>query len=95
MQRIVESHGKQMIGWDEITAATNLLPTSIVQHWRPNESPAAAVARGAKVILSPANRLYLDMKYDEDTPIGLTWAAIIEVRDAYDWDPATLARRRA
>ena len=23
------------------------------------------------------------------TELGLTWAALIEVRDAYDWDPAT------
>jgi hexosaminidase len=32
------------------------------------------------------------MKYDDSTPIGLNWAADIEVRDAYDWDPATVAR---
>jgi hexosaminidase len=29
------------------------------------------------------------MKYDNSTELGLTWAAIVEVRDAYDWDPAT------
>ena len=29
------------------------------------------------------------MKYDANTELGLTWAALIEVRDAYDWDPAT------
>jgi hexosaminidase len=29
------------------------------------------------------------MKYDKDTELGLSWAALIEVRDAYDWDPAT------
>ncbi len=89
VQGIVQSHGKYMIGWDEI-APVNLLPTSIVQHWRPKTSPRAAIARGNKVILSPADKIYLDMKYDRDTPIGLTWAAIVDVRDAYDWDPATL-----
>jgi hexosaminidase len=31
------------------------------------------------------------MKYDANTPIGLTWAAIIDVRTSYDWDPATEA----
>ena len=89
VQEIVRSHGKQMIGWDEI-AGTALDRTSIVQHWRPKTSPRDALARGAKVILSPAERTYLDMKYDRTTPIGLTWAALIEVRDAYDWDPGTL-----
>ena len=90
VQKIVDSHGKQMIGWDEIAPA-RLLPSSIVQHWRPQTTPAEAVARGAKVIMSPADRAYLDMKYDPGTPIGSSWAAFIDVRTAYDWDPATAA----
>jgi hexosaminidase len=89
VQGIVRSHGKQMIGWDEI-APVALHPTSIVQHWRPKSTPREAVAKGAKIILSPADRVYLDMKYDQTTPIGLEWAARIEVRDAYDWEPETL-----
>ena len=89
VQGIVSAHGKTMIGWDE-TAATKLLPSSIVQHWRPKTSPQDAVARGTKVILSPADKVYLDMKYDNATAIGLTWAARIDVRDAYSWDPATV-----
>ena len=39
---------------------------------------------------SPANRAYLDMKYDKTTALGLDWAARIEARDAYEWDPASL-----
>jgi len=90
VQGIVQSHGKQMIGWDEIAPA-NLLPTSVIQYWRPKTTPKEAVAKGAKVIMSVANRAYLDMKYDATTPIGLTWAAIIGVKDSYDWDPAAVA----
>ena len=91
VQQIVRQHGKQMIGWDEIAPAA-LDPTTLVQHWRPEGSPAAAVARGAKVIMSLANKAYLDMKYTRDTPIGQSWAGLIDVRDAYAWDPATLVR---
>lgn len=91
VQKIVQSHGKQMVGWDEIAPAT-LVPSTIVQHWRPDGAPAAAVSKGAKVIMSTARRAYLDMKYDNSTPIGLNWAANIEVRDAYDWDPATIVQ---
>jgi hexosaminidase len=90
VQKIVASHKKQMIGWDEISPAP-LLPTSIVQHWRPKTTPAEAVSQGAKIVMSPAERAYLDMKYDTATPIGLNWAAFIEVRDAYEWDPASVA----
>jgi hexosaminidase len=89
VQGIVQSHGKQMVGWDEIGPA-DLHPSSVVQHWRPDQSPAAVAARGIKVIASPANRAYLDMKYDKATPLGLDWAARIETRDAYEWDPAKL-----
>ena len=90
VQGIVQSHGKQMIGWDEI-APTNLLPTSIVQHWRPKTSIAEVTGKGVKVIMSVADRMYLDMKYDSETPIGLTWAGIVSVKTSYDWDPATAA----
>ena len=89
VQGIVQAHGKTMIGWDE-TAAANLLPASIVQYWRPRTSPQAAVASGTKIILSPGDKMYLDMKYDNATPIGLTWAGRIDVRTAYDWEPSTL-----
>ena len=88
VQAIVQAHGKEMIGWDEIAAAT-LAPTSIVQHWRPNAA-TAALARAPRLVLSPGNRAYLDMKYDGETRLGLDWAGRIPVRASYDWDPAAL-----
>ena len=90
VQAIVQAQGKQMIGWDEIASAA-LLPTSVVQHWRPKTTPVDAVAKGARVIMSVASRAYLDMKYDSTTAIGLSWAGLVDVRTAYDWDPATAA----
>jgi hexosaminidase len=90
VQGIVQAHGKQVIGWDEI-AHTSLLPGTLLQHWRPEgsqEGIAASVAKGAQVILSPANKVYLDMKYDSTTVLGLNWAGNVSVQTAYDWDPA-------
>lgn len=87
VQSIVLSYGKQMIGWEEIAQA-RLLPTTIAQHWH-NELARTAAEQGAKVILSPASRSYLDMQYDESTPIGQHWAGYVEVDAAYSWDPAT------
>jgi len=86
-QGIVRSHGKQMIGWGEIAQAA-LEQGSIVQSWIPDSSRVHA-ARGGKIILSPAKRVYVDMKYDSTTVLGLRWAALIDVRDAYAWEPAT------
>ncbi len=88
VQTIVQAHGKQMIGWDEV-AATRLSPTSIVQHWRP-DAAHGELGRAPHLILSPGNRAYLDMKYDRDTALGLNWAGFVPVKTAYDWDPATL-----
>jgi len=89
VQGIVKSHRRRMIGWDEI-APVNLLATTIVQHWRPKTTPSVAAAKGVKFILSPADRAYLDMKYDKSTTLGLEWAGLIGVCHAYDWDPVTL-----
>jgi hexosaminidase len=86
-EAIVRRHGKTMIGWDEVAAVT-LEPDSIIQYWRPG-APKGNLGQTGKVIFSPANKLYLDMKYTQATPIGLEWAGRIEVRDGYDWDPAT------
>lgn len=86
-QDIVRRHGKIMIGWGEIAPAA-LHPSTIVQHWK-RDSSFVHAARGGRVILSPSPRTYLDMKYDSATVLGLQWAARIDVRDAYDWDPAT------
>jgi hexosaminidase len=44
-----------------------------------------AAGQGSTFILSPADRLYLDMKYDPSTPIGLAWAGLADVRTSYDW----------
>ncbi|MCL7454587.1 MAG: beta-N-acetylhexosaminidase [Anaerolineae bacterium] len=87
VQGIVQAHGKQMVGWEEIAQA-DLSPTSIVQHWH-SELAQRAAQQGVKVIMSPASRTYLDMKYDESTPLGLSWAGNISIQAAYQWDPAT------
>jgi hexosaminidase len=87
LQRLVRSHGKRLVGWEEI-ARSDLDPSSIVQHWN-DADLARRAARRADVVLSPASKAYLDMKYDASTPLGLEWAGYTDVRDAYDWEPGT------
>jgi hexosaminidase len=85
-QAIVQKYGKRAIGWEEVAKA-KLLPTSIAQAWA-NDTARLALQYGAKVLMSPAKRTYLDMKHKEGQALGLTWAAIIDVRDSYEWDPS-------
>ncbi|HNV66532.1 MAG TPA: beta-N-acetylhexosaminidase [Bacteroidales bacterium] len=89
VQDIVESHGKSVTGWDEIAHAT-LKPDVVVQYWARPANAVKGIAQGAKVLMSPCQHAYTDMKYDSTTVLGLSWAAYIEVDDAYNWDPATL-----
>lgn len=86
VETIVNKYGKQMIGWEEITKA-RIKPTTLAQQWK-SDSARAALQYGAKLILSPAKKTYLDMKYTPATELGLDWAGVIDVSDAYDWDPA-------
>ncbi|MEV4642619.1 family 20 glycosylhydrolase [Actinoplanes sp. NPDC049548] len=91
---LVAKHGKKVLGWNEITAAD--LPEGAVAQWwnTTNSDPnlATAAGKGTKVLMSPANKAYLDQKYDASTPIGLSWAGPTSVKTAYDWDPGALVQ---
>lgn len=87
VQRIVRQYGKTMVGWEEVGKAA-LRPGSIAQLWR-SDTALLAVKQGNRLIMSPGPRTYLDMKYTPNTVLGLRWAGFIELRTAYDWDPAT------
>ncbi|WP_328364112.1 beta-N-acetylhexosaminidase [Streptomyces sp. NBC_00445] len=93
VQPIVAKYGKTVVGWHQLTGATPA-KGALAQYWGLDSTSAeekaqvAAAARGGTgIILSPADRIYLDMKYDANTPLGLSWAGYVEVQRAYDWDP--------
>jgi hexosaminidase len=86
--KIVKANGKQMIGWEEIAQA-NIDENATIQYWHSADYAKMAAAKGARAILSPSTRIYLDMQYDSTSRLGLHWAAYIEVDDSYNWDPTT------
>ncbi|MFG2871887.1 beta-N-acetylhexosaminidase [Streptomyces sp. NPDC048338] len=93
VQPVVAKYGKTVIGWHQLTGATPA-PGALAQYWGLDRSSAAekaqvarAAQNGTGLILSPADRVYLDMKYTKDTPLGLSWAGYVEVRRSYDWNP--------
>ena len=88
VEKIVQKHGKRMIGWDEIGQA-DIDSTSISQFWSSKKNAMAAVAKGMKIIMSPAKKTYLDMQYDTLSKHGLHWAAYIPTDTAYVWTPET------
>jgi hexosaminidase len=88
VEKIVLKYDKRMIGWDEIGQA-DIDSTSISHYWASKENALDAVAKGMKVILSPAKKAYLDMEYDTLSKHGLHWAAYIPTDTAYNWAPET------
>ncbi|WP_246535370.1 beta-N-acetylhexosaminidase [Litoribacter ruber] len=88
-QAIVTKYGKTSIGWDEIAHA-KLEENSIAQFWAKEKNIKLAADQGNKVIMSPSKHIYLDMKYDSTTRIGHTWAGLIEIDQAYNWEPTEL-----
>ncbi|PJJ70494.1 hexosaminidase [Diaminobutyricimonas aerilata] len=93
---IVAEYGKTVVAWHEAGAAPGLARGSVGQYWGfvvpldGMDAKARAFADGgARVILSPADAVYLDMKYDAETRIGLEWAnGPTSVRRSYEWEPA-------
>ncbi|KAB1986717.1 beta-N-acetylhexosaminidase [Streptomyces triticiradicis] len=95
VQPLVAKYGKKVVGWHQLTGATPAAG-AVAQYWglddtgaEEKEQVARAARNGTGVVLSPADRLYLDMKYTADTPLGQDWAGLVEVRRAYDWDPGS------
>jgi len=95
---LVADLGKIPITWHEAGSARGMHDATIGQYWGfttaaegTDEQARAFVGNGSQVILSPADAVYLDMKYDERTPLGLAWAnGPTSVQDAYAWEPADL-----
>ncbi len=88
LQREVHSHGKQLVGWEEVANAA-LLPGVLVQHWL-HADVARRAPGSARFVMSPSAHTYLDMKHTPGCVVGRRWAGCIDVDTAYGWDPATL-----
>ncbi|AKN69607.1 beta-N-acetylhexosaminidase [Streptomyces sp. PBH53] len=93
VQPVVARYGKTVIGWHQLTGA-HPARGALAQYWgldgtaaAEKEQVAKAARNGTGLILSPADRIYLDMKYTSATRPGTKWAGLVEVRRSYDWNP--------
>jgi hexosaminidase len=89
-QQIVAAHGKVPVGWHELAGAP-LGSTTVLQFWGVTpwaRRVAEATKAGHRVIMSPADRTYLDQRHNLASRVGRTWAGPISAERAYAWDPA-------
>ncbi|MFT3886870.1 MAG: family 20 glycosylhydrolase [Arachnia sp.] len=94
---MVDELGKTPVVWHEAGDA-DLAPGTVGQFWGLRKDDGGAFDRarafpraGGSLILSPADTIYLDMKYEASDRLGLTWAdGPTSVERSYDWEPAEL-----
>ena len=75
----VHNNNKIPITWDN-----DVKNAEIAQFWNLSGSNLIALKKSKKIIYSPANKAYLDMKYDSLSKFGLNWAGYSSIKNAYE-----------
>ncbi len=90
VERIINSRGRKMIGWDEILEG-GLAPNAAVMSWRGEKGGIAAASAGHEVVMTPHSFCYLDLKQGDpelEPPLGY---AQCRLSTAYSYDPVPAA----
>ena len=85
VEKIVESKGKRVIGWDEILEG-GLAPNAAVMSWRGVKGGIEAAKLGHDVVMSPTTFSYLDYMQG-DRVIEPPVYATLRLKTAYSFDP--------
>ncbi len=83
--KIVESKGKEFIGWDEILEG-GLAPGAAVMSWRGIKGGIEAAKMKHEVVMSPTDYAYLDYMQG-DSIIESRVYATLRLKKAYEFDP--------
>lgn len=85
MERFLSSHGRKLIGWDEILEG-GLPQSAAVMSWRGTDGAVEATRQGHDVVMSPAPSLYLDYLQSDlaDEPSGRP--SLITLQDMYSFN---------
>jgi hexosaminidase len=85
MEKIINSKGKKMIGWDEILDG-GLAPNAAVMSWRGMKGGIEAAKQGHEVVMSPTDYAYLDYMQGDgilEPPVYST----LRLKKAYQFEP--------
>jgi hexosaminidase len=85
VEKIVESKGKKVIGWDEILEG-GLAPNAVVMSWRGIKGGIEAAKMGHEVVMSPTTFMYIDyMQGDKQTEAPVY--ATLRLKTTYSYEP--------
>lgn len=87
ISRFVESHGRRIVGWDEILQG-GLAPGATVMSWRGEQGGIDAMAMGHDVIMTPGRYCYLDHAQDAPFKEPESIGGYLPLDSVYVYDPA-------
>ncbi|CCG99713.1 Beta-N-acetylhexosaminidase [Fibrella aestuarina BUZ 2] len=85
VEKIVNSKGKRLIGWDEILEG-GLAPGATVMSWRGMNGGIAAAKQGRPVIMTPYQNCYLDL-YQGDPSAEPSTYSLCRLSNSYAFEP--------
>ena len=86
IEAFVRSHGRQIIGWDEILE-TGVPQEAIVQSWRGVSGGQKASAEGHRVIMSPNSHCYYNYYQDLIRKEPKAVGELVSLRFTYGYEP--------
>ncbi|AUD04302.1 beta-N-acetylhexosaminidase [Spirosoma pollinicola] len=85
VEKIVQSKGKKLIGWDEILEG-GITPDATVMSWRGMKGGIEAAKQGHPVIMTPSQFCYLDLYQGEPSAEPSTYS-MARLSTSYSFDP--------
>ena len=85
VQKIINSKGKKMMGWDEILEG-GLSGDAVVMSWRGVAGGIEAAKQGHKVVMSPNQFNYIDFYQGELTAEGKVYSGL-RMKKSYSYEP--------
>jgi hexosaminidase len=85
VEKIINSKGKKMIGWDEILDG-GLAPNAAVMSWRGLKGGIEAAKQGHEVVMSPTTYCYIDYM-QSDAVMEPPVYATLRLNKAYEFEP--------
>ncbi|HET9826194.1 MAG TPA: family 20 glycosylhydrolase [Chitinophagaceae bacterium] len=85
VEKIIESKGKKVIGWDEILEG-GLAPNAAVMSWRGINGGIQAAKMGHEVVMSPTTYTYLDYMQSDPATEPPVYATL-RLKTAYEFEP--------
>ncbi|MBR3906639.1 MAG: beta-N-acetylhexosaminidase [Bacteroidaceae bacterium] len=87
IEKFLNSHGRKLIGWDEILEG-GVSQDATIMSWRGTEGGIAAAKKGNTVIMTPGAYCYLDYRQTTDRKDELdSNGSYVPLRKTYSFDP--------